>query len=268
MPIQVQPVPFNNNCLFFNRKDFRKAYAVEVIIDIENTTPQIITYRAEVFYSVNSLGRSVAEVITTGFLVNNKAPQSILEEMAVKCRETLGRCVFEINVRNEIIGIENYFEILKKWDGVKEKLLIENTGEIAERYLELFEETLKDADVLLAKLKKDPFINNYFFPVYNDPFHGLQKKAKDSFTFFNIEYDEDVVLEITEDGNFDEYGNATIIKQLVNQNNDERAIPIEVYETKYTLDGALAIKRIDGVFLNFGKRYLYTIEQVSSNDES
>jgi hypothetical protein len=268
MSTHLQPVPLLNNCLFFNRQNFKRTYSVEVIIDIEDKTPQAITYNVTISYGVNSLGRSIAEVVTVGFLVNHKEPQSILEEIAVKCREALSICVFEINVRNEIIGIENYFEILRRWEDVKKQLLIENTGEIAERYLDMFEASLIDADLLLSKLRKDSFIGNYFSPIYNAPYHGYKRTFSENFTFFNVEYDEDLILEITEDGNFDEYGHATVIKRLSDPDNYERLIPIEVYEAKYTLDNSLAIKRIDGVFLNYGKRYLFTIEQTGNNDDN
>jgi hypothetical protein len=260
MPLQVQPVPLHNNALHFNRKNFNREYAVQVVIEIDYKDIQVITYNVLVAYSVNSNWQPLVEVISTNFLVNHKEPDDVMEEIAIKCRETLSRCVFRVTTGNEVTGLENYVEILEKWKVVKQQILEQNTGEVVDKYLQTFENVLNNKDLLLARLRIDTFISHYFFPVYDEAFHGLRKKNREVFTYFNFEYDDDVILEITNDGAFDEYGDVVLLKKLAE--NDNRMFPVEKYETEYTLDATMAIAAIHGEFSNHGKKYFYTIEQI------
>lgn len=76
----------------------------------------------------------MAEVIITNFRLNFQTPDALMEVLALKCRESIEKCIFQINTKNEIIGIENHEEIIQNWNRIKENLVQENEGEIFEKY--------------------------------------------------------------------------------------------------------------------------------------
>lgn len=256
----MQPVPLHNNALHFNRKNFSRKYAVQIVIEIDYKNIEVVTYDVAASYSVNSNWEPLVEVVSSNFLVNHKEPDDVMEEIAIKCREAISKCIFNVTTSNVIIGLENYNEILERWKLVKHEILEQNSGEVVDKYLQIFENVISNKELLLTRLKKDSFISQYFFPVYDEPYHSFKKKNREVFTYFNFEYDDDVILEIANNGTFDEYGDVVLLKTLTK--NDNRLFPVEKYETEYVLDAGMAIMAIHGEFSNHGKKYFYSIEQI------
>ena len=250
-----------NNSIYFSFKNFTKQYDVEISIDGDmDTDLNIISYKALVSYTKDMLKPYfLAEVTITDFLLNFKYADTTMQLIALKCREAIEKCVFQVNTKNEIIDLDNYKEIVEKWEIVKQKVRQEFEGDMVDKYLTLFEKNLRNKAFLLQKIKKNLFINQYFFPIFDEPYHGFQKKGMEIFSFFNLDYQEEVILEIENQGNFDENGKVIISKQLVKSEDNVELFPIKAYTTKYILNKELHIDEIEGEFINQNKKYSYSI---------
>ena len=258
-----QSILTNDYCINFNPKNSNLKYSVEIDID-DNVDLNIISYNVQVNYSKEPINKYyLAKVIITNFRLNFQTPDAVMEILALKCRESIEKCIFRINSKNEIIEIENHQEILERWSEIKESLKQENEGEIFEIYISIFENNILNKDSLLIKLKKNLFINQYFFPIFNEPYHNLNKNNDEQFSFFNLNYQEQVVLEVENKGNFDENGIAIISKKLIINHEKQLLLPIESYVSKYILNKNSVIDIIEGSFSNFNNKYSYKIEQIN-----
>ena len=250
-----------NNSIYTDFKYFTKQYSVEISIDGEaHDDLSIVSYNATVNYTKDVMKPYfLAEVIITDFLLNYKYPDSIMQIIALRCREAIEKCVFQVNTKNEIVALENYKVIVEKWSHIKEKIVQEYDGETIDKYLILFEKGLENSDVLLKKIKKNLFINQYFFPIFDEPYHGFQKRGVEIFSFFNLDYQEEVLIEIENEGNFNENGKAVVSKQLIKNQNNTELFPIKSYLTKYVLNKDLHIEKIEGQFVVKNNKYSYEI---------
>lgn len=250
-----------NNKIRFNFENFKRVYTVEVTIKKEDDEINIISFEAEVnYYKEETRAYFFAEVILKNFRLNFKEPESLMEKIALRCRKAIEKCVFRVSSKNEILDIKNHQEILQNWDRVKEQLRYEYEGETFEKYITLFERSIKDKNILLLRLRKNIFINQYFFPIYEEYFHGLKKKNIEEFSFFNLDYKEEVLLEIENNGEMDKDNKVIISKNLIRTIDNTQLVPIEDYGTKYTLNEDLSIATVIGKFSNNGMDYSYTIE--------
>lgn len=262
MPTKKQSILSHDNCINFNFKDFEQAYIVEIMIKDGNDEPNLVSYKVNVNYTKEyNQPYYLVQVIVSDFLLNFRKPDSILEEIAVTCRKSFEKCIFQVNNSNKIIDLHNHKVIVKKWETIKEQLRQENEGETFEQYIALFEKSLLDKNQLLQKLKKDTFIKQYFFPIFEEPYHGFERKGVEYFTFFNFDYDEEMLLKIENEGLLDKDANALLTKTLIRNKKNTIEFPIESYETKYKLNQDHAILEIKGEFVNHGKKYEFEIEQ-------
>ena len=261
MSKEQQQLLIHSNIINCNFKDFKQEYAVEISIDGDTSDDlSVISYKVAVHYTKELLKPYfLTEVTITSFLLNFKYPDSLMQIIALKCREAIEKCVFQVNTKNVIIGLENYNEIVEKWTQIKQKMIQEYDGEIVDKYLILFEKSLENEAVLLKTIKKNLFINQYFFPIFDEPYHGFQKKGVETLSFFNLDYEEEVIIEVENQGNFDENEKAIVSKQLVKNQNNTELFPIESYVTIYILNKNLNIEKIDGEFLIKNKKYSFEI---------
>lgn len=250
-----------NNSIHFNFKDFIKEYAVQISIDGEiDDDSSNVSYNAKVHYTKEyTKPYFFAEVVISNFLLNEKPPQSTMQNIALECSKTIEKCVFQVNTKNEIISLDNYKEILDKWRKTKNAIIQEYEGEIVDKYLILFEKSLVNETILLDKIKKNVFISQYFFAIFDEPYHGFQKKNVEIFNFFNVDYQEEVIVEIENQGDFDENGKATISKQVIKNQDNTELFPIKSYKTKYILNRDFHIEIIEGQFISQNKKYSYEI---------
>lgn len=250
-----------NNTIYPNFKDFNKVYNVEITIKSDEDTINIITYKVHVAYFKEITNSYfLAQVIVKDFLLNFNEPDSAMERLALRCREAIEKCVFRVSSKNEILDIDNHLEILGAWQKIKERLRQENEGQTFEKYIYLFENSIKSKDTLLLRIKKNLFINQYFFPIFEEYYHGLKKKNVEEFNFFNLDYKEEVLLEIENKGNFNKEGKVVISKKIIRTESNTVKVPIQEYEAHYILDNDLSLEKIQGNFSNNGMNYSYTIE--------
>ena len=249
----------SDNCIRFNFKDFIQNYAIELTIS-KGLETQVISYKTSVHYTKTfDLSNHLVEVTNSEYLVNFGDPDGVFEIFFLQCGEALSRCVFEVSTNNEILELYNHDEILNKWSDIKHKMSQEYTGELLENEILKFDHKINNKNLLLSKLKKDSFLHHYFFPVFEIPFQGYELKGKESFSFFNVDYEEKVVLKVENEGKMNKDAHATITKKLNTVETEESLMPVDFYETVYTFNEQLKIQRIEGKFANKGRQYEFKI---------
>lgn len=245
------------NLLRFNPLNFQKSYRVEIVIEEENARENTkITYDAAVEVpQVFQSGEYLAAVTMTKFRVNGFEPDLMMEQLASKCRKPLEKVEFIVARNGELLRVHNHDEILEKWKPIKERLEIEYSGDIFEKYLNLTDKALQDKEAILAALKKDTFIHQYFYPLYNESFFNYTKKKVEAVRFFNISYEIDMVLELQKDTSLS--GNITVVKRIDDKEYDYSKMPVDDYTTEYLLNENMEIINITGRFGNYGRKYSF-----------
>jgi hypothetical protein len=251
----------HDNCINSNFKDFKAQYAVEIIIKQGLEEPNNVTYKVNVHYSWEKRNPYyLVQVTKTHFLVNFKIPDSMLEEIILISQKAIEKCVFKVDGSNRIIDLHNHDEIVKSWKTIKKQLQQENEGATFEQYIALFEKSLLDKEALLQKLKKDTFIKQYFFPIFEQPYHGFERKGVERFSFFNFDYEEETLLRVEKQGIFDESATVLLTKTLIESEKNTQEFPITSYETTYKFNTDHIIEEIKGAFINQGNEYSFQIE--------
>jgi hypothetical protein len=261
MPTKKQSILSYDNCIKFNFKDFNKNYWVEITIKQEEEESNIITYNVNVDYTKeHNQPYYLVQVTTTNFLLNFDTPESMLQEIALTCRKAYEKCIFQVDGSNKIIALHNHADIVNHWKTIKVQLQQENEGETFEQYIALFEKSILDKDKLLQKLKKDTFINQYFFPIFEQPYHDFERKGVAHFSFFNFDYEQEILLRVEKEGIFNDTATALLTKTLIRNEKNTLQFPITSYETTYKFNAAHAIQEVKGEFVNHNKEYLFKIE--------
>jgi hypothetical protein len=257
--IQDKNILTHNNSINQNFDTLQFQYDVEITIDGTGEAVDVISFKTNVNYSKpNNKSYFLAEVIITNFLLNFEYPDSLMQDIALKCRKAIEKCVFKINSKNEIIELENHQEIIDNWQIIKQEMNQEYEGETAMKYMTLFEKSLQNKEFLTNKIKKNLFINQYFFPIFDTPFHNFKTKHIETFSYFDLDYQSEVLLTVEKEGKLNADGLATISKKI--KKNESELFPIESYSTNYVSDGNCTIQKIEGHFQNHNKKYAFKIE--------
>ena len=98
--------------------------------------------------------------------INDEETTSIADELAEKTSKVLYPLEIIVSKEGKSIAINNYKEIQKRWEKIKEKILDEYEGEWVEKYLQGNEQTLQEEGNLIQALKKDWFLSSYFNGIY------------------------------------------------------------------------------------------------------
>lgn len=246
------------NVLRFNPLNFKKLYRTEIAIEESPEDITKISYNVEVeVLEVYYDGSHLASVTMNGFKINGFEPDLMMEQLAHKCRKPLETVEFIVAANGVIIDIHNHSEIAEKWKGVKERLEMEYSGDNFEKYLSLTDSAMKDKEVLTAGLKKDIFISQYFYPLYNEAFFDYSKRNVERIRFFNINYEINMMLKFQE--NVSLSGNMSIIKEIDTKEYDFSKMPVHVYTSEYLLNHNMEILNISGRFENHGRKYTFRI---------
>ena len=248
-----------NNVLSRNPAGAVKSFRTAITITESDQETTTITYDVSVACTeIFPSGKYSALVAMTNFLVNGFEPDLVMEELARKCRKPLETVHYLVGSNGIIIEILNHSRIVEDWYDTKMKLESEYTGDNFRKYIALNEAVILNPDALLAALKKDIFISQYFYPLYEGPFFEYTKKQVEQITFFNIGYEIDMLLSLNENASLS--GNVAITKAIDNKY-DHEAMPIEQYTSEYVLNQDLHIVNIKGVFENYGRKYNFAIAE-------
>ncbi|RZJ70725.1 hypothetical protein [Flavobacterium sp.] len=250
-----------DNCIRFNGSAFERTYAVEMFIEENENSKTRISHKAFVKVLEVRNDAYLVSVVLWNFLINDREPDLILEQLAQKCRRPIENLEFLVNRKWQIIGLENHDLILESWQKTKKRVEQEYSGDIFDRYVSAQDQVIRNKQVLLEKLKKDVFLTQYFSPVYDSAFSNFAFSATENLKVLNLDYTVDVVFLLSDEK---QHENLKILKTLDAKSPNLREMPIESYNSEYELDANSAIKSIRGKFANHGRKFSFNINQDNS----
>jgi hypothetical protein len=137
----------------------------------DGSDPITITYQASVV-SIEGNLKQTGHIIEIDRIsspeINDEAPASAIDELAVATAKVIYPLQIILDTRGKWIAINNYEEIVKRWQIIKEKVQDEFESRWVESYVLETENTLKNEDVLFNSLKKDWFLRTFFVKIYTD----------------------------------------------------------------------------------------------------
>lgn len=99
-------------------------------------------------------------------IVNEKQPETLLEELAVKCSQVLYPLHVGVHRNGRMKEVKNYQDILRRWRTEKPSLEKYYKGKVAEKYRALFDKRIQNIDTFQTHLLSDYFFSIFFLPIY------------------------------------------------------------------------------------------------------
>ncbi len=164
--------------------DRPQAYKVSIKIEneiYEETETGSLDYTVHVHCTGFQHGFPLFSVRKTDFIINKKAPESIVDEITIWAAEAINNLDLLLDVGGKILEIRNFKEIRLKWIGIREKIMKRYGCERVEKYLDSMEESLETPDSLAKVFSKDHFMVLYFNGIYRD--YDLKPKNPDFIVF-------------------------------------------------------------------------------------
>lgn len=247
------------NCLRFDASGFERLYEVEIFFEENRNSKTRLSHSAFV-KTLEAKGEDawLVSVVLWNYLVNNEKPDMVMEQLAEKCRRPLEKLELVVNSQWEVTGLHNHEAILQSWAEVRQRLEEEYSGEIFEKYIQKHEEALLNRDVLLAKLKKDLFITQFFSGMYNRAFHDFSLASQENIRAMNMDYTVDMVYKVKEKQDSE---NLFVEKEIDRQQYAARQMPIDNYNAAYELKDDFSVKNIYGSFENYGRKLAFSINE-------
>ena len=148
-----------------------------------------IHYLLEMVYKKNEDKQIVLEINRKQVYINNKQPDTIIEQLANSISETIFPIQLQISGKGEIENIGNHKEILERWQTKKEKLIEYYKGDIAEKIIAKANNFFKNKYILTESLTENWFFNLYFKPIYGSYSTKKVINYNSTFTFESKEFE-------------------------------------------------------------------------------
>ena len=166
-----------------------KTYGFQVENYENETLINKIHYLLEMVYKKNEDKQIVLEINRKQVYINNKQPDTIIEQLANSISETIFPIQLQISGKGEIENIGNHKEILERWQTKKEKLIEYYKGDIAEKIIAKANNFFKNKYILTESLTENWFFNLYFKPIYGSYSTKKVINYNSTFTFESKEFE-------------------------------------------------------------------------------
>ncbi|MFV0332155.1 MAG: hypothetical protein ACK5KL_20385 [Dysgonomonas sp.] len=174
-----------NNSLPRNKSNSILNYAVVLKISSfgeENT----IRYKASLRKRTSDQDNCIIEFNKISeTLINNEYPDLVAEQLAAKTAKALYPVEVALNRQNEILGINNYSEIIKRWEVTKKNIRKYYEGATLEKYLSLNDKSYASEENMITAFGNDWFLHGYFDNIYGTygMMRSFSEKIKVPFLF-------------------------------------------------------------------------------------
>jgi hypothetical protein len=160
-----------------NAEAFNNHYGV-LISFIEDDKKTEVKYTATIKYLTTLQNENrVFEVDRTSIVyINDIEPDNTIDELAHECGCVYYPLQVEIGLNGKIKSINNYTEIIERWEKKKQQLKEYFQGEIVEQYIQLMNNTIQSEDDLTDCITKDLFFDVYFSSIYKIYTTGINNK--------------------------------------------------------------------------------------------
>ena len=151
-----------------------------------------IHYEIEIHFLADNYGHnSIIEINRKQFYINNKVPNSKIEQIAEKASQTLFPLRIKMKRNGEIEEVFTNTSSKKRWQSVKEDILRYHRGETISKVINNIEAVLLNDNLLKQAIGQNWFFYLYFKPLYVEYTSKLRfKRIWESPVFANqfIEY--------------------------------------------------------------------------------
>lgn len=253
---------YASNMLSFHPENFVKEYMVKVVVRKDQNKENILLYRVRTTWNKSINQGFFVKVETRDFLINYNEPSLLIELLAEECRQPLQKIDFELNEFGQIEAIKNYDEIVEKWKETKKEIALKYSGEVVEKYIKLQDAVMYEYDVLVTKLKKDLFLNQFFYPIYNNVFREFKLDVIEKSNLLGINYLFPMQFISNDGGKYDENQHLHFEKRINEKEYDFDKMPVSIYEAKYGVSKDHSIEFIKGNFETFGQKLDFYINAV------
>lgn len=204
----------------------KKVLDYDVNIKIYNKDSKIqtnnLSYNCLISFIKENIKGYVVNIKRQKILLNNKTDHSPINEILLISGNILNNLDLEINQYGEIIKVKNLNDIHELWKEIKFKIEQTYVGNIVSSIIKPIEEKIRDEQLFIQSLNKDPFIHNYFGIIYGkynndlyffeDELDGMSEKK------INIKRRNRLSISDQEQIQIDVIGTADIIKDKEEKN--------------------------------------------------
>lgn len=158
---------FLENNLHLKPDNFYGQYGFMTIFE-DGKAKNEVRYKLSVkFLQIGDDGNNVFRIEREPIVyINDKAPDTIMEELAVKTSQVIYPLQLAVSDSGKLISVLNFETIGKRWITQKKEIRSYYKGETVEKYLQLNDNTLSSYDFFYKKIKQDWFFQLYFEELY------------------------------------------------------------------------------------------------------
>ncbi|MBF4517902.1 hypothetical protein IRZ71_16165 [Flavobacterium sp. ANB] len=245
--MDLEKIAFDKNfSLSFGSSNQKRMYGFCYEIFENDILKNQIHYEVEVNFLTDNSGRNcIFEINRKQFYINNKTPNSKIEQIAEKASQTIFPLRVKIKNNGEIEEVFTSNSSKKRWLSVKQNIIKYYKGEATAKIIDKIETVLLNDDLLKQSICQNWFFHLYFKPLYAEYTSKLRFKS---------------IWESPVFGNqFIEYGAVHTIKD--HYDNDDK---ININAAGFAIDERTLEEIMQGY--NFPKKYLSeeTFETVDS----
>ncbi|GEM54938.1 hypothetical protein B0A58_02775 [Flavobacterium branchiophilum NBRC 15030 = ATCC 35035] len=166
-----------------------KTYGFQVVNYKKETLLNKIHYILEMVYKKNEDKQIVLEINRKQVYINNKHPDTIIEQLANRISETIFPLQLQVSGNGEIESLANHKEIVERWKTKKDELTAYYKGEIAEKIMAKATNFFKNKYILTESLIENWFFNLFFKPIYGSYSTKKVINYNSTFPFESKEYE-------------------------------------------------------------------------------
>ncbi|MDQ8011021.1 MAG: hypothetical protein REI96_01130 [Flavobacterium nitrogenifigens] len=191
---QRQKVVFNDapGKLTLNHSHGENTYAVQYTIE---NGKEIYTIKQQIKISWRAKNEGYHFYYVSRYedlYVNNIAANTMIEEIAQKASQALYPMLIVVDENGKWVYINNYDQIVERWNETKSKIRKYYKGDQTEKYFKIYDKNLEDEDSLFFSIQKDWFLNALFNEIHVQYPQDLSLKKHISFPHLakteNIQY--------------------------------------------------------------------------------
>ncbi len=170
-----------DHTLTINPEGFKGQYGCMVTFD-NGTAKTVLRYKLNIYWTgkSNQFTNTYRIDREPHIFINDKVPEDFLDKLAVEVSQVIYPLEVETTWDGKLNKILNFEAIVERWEHKKKELPQFYKGDIADRYLQLTDQTLSSPTVLFEKLTKDWCIQLYFsrlYVHYSEDFAVEQKES-------------------------------------------------------------------------------------------
>ncbi|MDN5287975.1 MAG: hypothetical protein JWR38_4249 [Mucilaginibacter sp.] len=147
--------------------NFSKSYGY--LLTIKNAAQEnTIKYEVDIAYvkTIPEKARLFSINKSSKTYLNDTEPDLLVDKMANEAGSVLYPLIIEVDFNGRFLTVHNYKEILERWKTKRVEIKNYYTGDQAEKYCELMDQTITSENLLNWSVQKDFLIATYFTAIY------------------------------------------------------------------------------------------------------